>query len=122
MSLRNFVGVFQLAHDFGLADDHRLEARCDRVQVLHAGDAAQLERKGGKILRYFVKPPQKIRPRGSSAFRLRRRSEILHPVTGGEEDRFLQPEHLFHLLERFWDLPRAKGDLFPQSHGHVLEG
>jgi hypothetical protein len=81
------------------------------VQALFRVHCAARKREG--ILLHFVELAQKIRPRSGSLVRLRRRSEILHPVTGGQKYRLLQPKHLFHLLERFWDLPIAKGDLFP---------
>jgi len=87
VGLRDLVGALQLAQDFRLTHDHRLESGGDGIKMLHARHAAQLKRKRRKILAHRVELAQEIGPRGGGPVGLGRGAEVFDPVAGGDEDR-----------------------------------
>ena len=119
---RDVVGVLELAENFGLADDHRLEAGSEGEKMLHAGHAAELEGERTEIVGHGMETAQELGPCLGRQLGPGRVAEILDPVAGGDEHRLAQAEHFPHPHQRLGQLRVAKRHLLPQLDRRGLEG
>src|SRR6185369_14603276 len=94
------IGLLELAKDFGLAENERVEAAGDLEEVLDAVGLAELIQLIAQRVPILMDANHEILQLGKRAIRLERGGGIeLDPVAGGKDDRLIRNSGFAHGLQ-----------------------